>query len=295
MDPQDGDHPAFISQGVTQARRFYLNLNPSKSSELVVLCGGWERCAANYANTRPSFPNYVVEFVVGGKGWLDLDGKSYALHRGAAFAYGPAISHSIRTSCEERLSKYFLDVDGYRCVPLLEDSGILPGSFRIVAEPDAVEAAFEQVVSSGLSGGRQVARIVALLTEVLLLRISERNTTPRLRYGSYQTFARCRSLLDENYLELCSAESAAKACNVDPAYLSRLFAQNGCEPPYRYLTRKKMAHAAELLHGGGVIVREVADRLGMDPFQFSKSFKRSYGIAPSTFLARHRGRADQSN
>jgi len=290
MSRVDPPQPAFISRAVTQARRFYLPLNPARERKFTVLCGGWERCAPNYEINRRRFPYCVVEFVAGGEGWLELDGKSHPLRRGVAFAYGPENPHRIRTDPSKCLSKYFVDVGGGPCRELLGEAGLPPGTCRTVAEPEAVEAAFEQVIAAGQSGGRFAARIAALQTETLLLRMAEVPVAGDARQRSGQTFARCRAHLDAHFLALATAEAAARACHVDPAYLSRLFAMHGCEPPYRYLMRKKMAHAAELLHGGSLLVREVADRLGMDAFQFSKAFKRVHGIAPAKFLARHGGR-----
>jgi AraC-like DNA-binding protein len=272
---------------VTQSRRFYLQLNPGREGKFTVLCGGWERCAPNYEINRRRFPYFVVELVAGGEGWLELDGSTHALRRGVAFAYGPETPHRIRTDPAKCLSKYFVDVSGGPCCELLEEAGLSPGSCRTVAEPEAAEAGFELVIAAGQGGGRFASRRAALLTEALLLRMAEAPAAGDSRQRSWQTFARCRAHLDAHFLELASAEAAARACHVDPAYLSRLFAMHGCEPPYRYLMRRKMAHAAELLHGGSLIVREVADRLGMDAFQFSKAFKRVHGIAPAKFLARH--------
>ncbi len=44
-----------------------------------------------------------------------------------------------------------------------------------------------------------------------------------------------------------------------------------------------MMHAATLLDGGGRIVREVAEELGLDPFHFSRVFKRVHGVSPAEF------------
>ena len=66
-----------------------------------------------------------------------------------------------------------------------------------------------------------------------------------------------------------------------------VFARHGYGSPYRYLTRRKMLHAAALLDSGVLLVREVADRLGLDAFQFSRVFKRVHGISPSDFVRRH--------
>ncbi len=47
-----------------------------------------------------------------------------------------------------------------------------------------------------------------------------------------------------------------------------------------------MQHAAALLDGGQMIVREVAEQLGLDGFHFSRVFKRVHGVSPAEFLRR---------
>ena len=47
-----------------------------------------------------------------------------------------------------------------------------------------------------------------------------------------------------------------------------------------------MRHAAALLDGGRMIVREVAEQPGLDPFHFSRVFKRVHGVSPAEFLRR---------
>jgi AraC-like DNA-binding protein len=49
-----------------------------------------------------------------------------------------------------------------------------------------------------------------------------------------------------------------------------------------------MRHAAALLDGGKLIVREVAEQLGLDAFHFSRVFKRVHGVSPAEFLKRRR-------
>src|SRR5207248_1628193 len=121
---------------------------------------------------------------------------------------------------------------------------------------------------------------------ILLLKIADAGSPVQGQQQSYQTYLRCRAFLDENFEEVSTAEEAAAACHVDPAYLSRLFTRYDSESPYRYLLRKKMLLAAALLDEGRLIVREVADELGMDPFHFSRVFKRVHGISPMGFLRR---------
>jgi len=53
--------------------------------------------------------------------------------------------------------------------------------------------------------------------------------------------------------------------------------------------RLRMNRAAEKLRSPGVLVSEVADDLGFsDPFHFSRTFKRVFGVSPSSFMALQR-------
>jgi AraC family transcriptional regulator, alkane utilization regulator len=56
------------------------------------------------------------------------------------------------------------------------------------------------------------------------------------------------------------------------------------EPPKRYITRTRLAHAAALLHKTDASLAEIAARAGYaTEFSFSKAFKRRFGVAPGAY------------
>jgi AraC-like DNA-binding protein len=67
------------------------------------------------------------------------------------------------------------------------------------------------------------------------------------------------------------------------AFAARFTALIG-EPPLTYLTRWRMAKAAQLLRAGTANVSEIADRVGYEAeAAFSKAFKRWIGTAPGAY------------
>lgn len=291
MDRSPVEPPSFVSRQVREARRFYLNLNPPAGQRLTVVCGGWERCAADFRVERADFPFLCVEFVASGSGRLMLEGKERPLRRGSIFSYGPGVAHRIEADATNPLVKYFMDFSGREGLELLRAGSLMPGSHRTAGNPGELEEAFEQVLASGRKAGPQVERIVALQTEILLLTLAESTAAGGSREQSHQTYLRCRRCIEERFLEFNTAAEVATACHVHPAYLSRIFGLHGRETPYHALLRCRMTHAAALLDGGGRIVREVAEDLGLDPFHFSRVFKRVHGVSPADFLKRRRGAA----
>lgn len=281
--------PSFMSQQVAEARRFYLSTFPRRQQGPRVVSGGWERCARDYRIRRTGFPYLTVEFVAGGRGTLQIGGREHALVRGTVFAYGPGITHVITTDPANRLSKYFVNFSGRGAAAAMRDAGIAAGACHAVAVVDEVQAAFEHLLATGRRGTQTAAQVAALQGQILLLMVSE----VRLPSGTHEsqalhTFRKCQRFLEENFATVNTAGEIASACHIAPAYLSRLFRRFAAQPAYRFLMRLKMNHAATLLEQKRLMVREVADAFAMDPFHFSRAFKRVHGLSPVAFL-RSRG------
>lgn len=148
-----------------------------------------------------------------------------------------------------------------------------------------VRHAFDTLVRLGTTPDRHTARACALQLELLVL-VMQRAMQPGTPSGrrALASFERCRQHLDRNLLPLRTLGKAAASCHVDTSYLCRVFQRFHGERPFRYLQRLQMQWAAERLHHSGRLVREVADEMDIDLFQFSRTFKRIHGVSPSAFL-----------
>lgn len=104
---------------------------------------------------------------------------------------------------------------------------------------------------------------------------------------------------DETYTAACdflrarcddptlSVEEAARAVQVSPSQLRRLFHARRGESPCRYLGDLRLARAAELLSRGESTVAQTAERCGFaDARYFARVFKARYGCTPSQFRLR---------
>jgi len=84
-------------------------------------------------------------------------------------------------------------------------------------------------------------------------------------------------------------ELAAEVALSRSAFSAR-FRQLVGEPPKRYVTRTRLAHAAALLHRTDASLAEIAHKIGYgSEFSFAKAFKRSFGIAPGTYRGQQHG------
>lgn len=288
-ESSDAGAPEFLSRQVTAARRFYLDLRPAPRVPLSVVCGGWEECSPDYAIDRDSFPYFSVEFVTRGRGEVRLGkGRPRPLSAGTLFTYGPGVAQRIRTAEDEPLGKYFIDFAGSRARRLLDEAGLAPGSIVTLGPTGEVREAFELLLRLALDRDPHTERACALQLEllILLVRRAQRPASPAERRAR-DTFERARRLIDARFLALRGLDEIAAAAHVNASHLCRVFRRFQGEQPFRYLQRRRMQWAAARLDGDGRLVREVADELGLDPFHFSRVFKRVHGVPPSAFARRH--------
>lgn len=283
LPPSSPAEPPFVSHQVTDARRYYLNLTPSRRDLLAIICGGVERMLPDYVVTRTDFPHFAVELVVEGKGTLFLNRHKYRLAPGVLFAYGPGVAHSIVNNPRHPMRKYYMDFSGRDGVRLLVAAGLASWrALHVSAVHEFVEL-FESLDREARDEGPLAREMCSAIGRTLLLKIQQRTVSGGSRIPrSFTTYERIRQHVERHHERLLSVEDIARECHLTPVYVSRLFRRFGRTGAYQFLLRLKMNRAAELLRDEGLLVKEAAERMGFaDAFQFSRAFKRVLGAPPT--------------
>jgi transcriptional regulator GlxA family with amidase domain len=98
-------------------------------------------------------------------------------------------------------------------------------------------------------------------------------TDPRIRF--------VLALMERHRATPLSIEDLARAVNLSPAHLRRLFQRElGCSPA-RTSRELRLDHARHLLQTSFLTVKQVMAATGWnDPSHFSREFKRRHGQAP---------------
>jgi AraC-like DNA-binding protein/quercetin dioxygenase-like cupin family protein len=274
--------PDYFSIQVSQARRFYLNLNPSPQANLAVVSGGVEHCTSDYLIHRKSFPFYAIEFVAQGSGRLKFKQTEHELRPGSVFSYAPGVAHEISTDPHQPLTKYFADFAGLQAAKLLKSCQMRPGTISQIFPPSEIQPLFDELIRCGLRGTIQAPHICGRLLEGLLLKVAEsRAPLPGREALAFTTYRQCLDYIQRHFLRLRSLEQIGRECHVNDAYLCRLFKQYHHLTPYRLLIRLKMNYAAERLQSPGVLAKQVAQETGFtNQYHFSRAFKSVLGVSP---------------
>lgn len=277
--------PSFISRQVSRARRYYFNLSTTANAPLRIALGGWERVRSDYTIVRRSLPYFSIEFVAEGQGQLTLDGQRYDLAPGVVFAYSPGCQLTIEASWPQAMLKYYVTFVGRRADALLKSMRLSPSGVLCVAAPLEVREILDLMQYYGESHTRLSEQLCASLLPTLRHKIVEQTVgEATIDTPSLETYRRLHELIDRDFLALKGIAEAAACCGVSVAYACRLFQRFGHVTPYQYLMRRKMKHAADLLSHGKMLVKDVANCLEFDDqYQFSRAFKRVFGVSPAQF------------
>ena len=280
------DTASLLSQQVSGARYFFLNLAPRRTGPLALVMGGREHCNPDYAIERRSFPFHGLEYVAAGRGTVKLDGRQQVLGPGMAFAYTPTTRCEIHTDPGDPMVKYFLTFAWVDVPRRLKRCGVPPGRVRQLAAHGEVASVLEDLVREGQRSGALARRICATLAELLLLKIEDTSSlAPHASEPAREAFLRCKALIDAQAERLATLEEIARAANVEASSVCRWFRRYQGTSPYQYLLRRKMNIAAEHLIEKGGLVKEAAQRVGFaDPYHFSRAFKAVHGVAPRALL-----------
>ena len=85
-----------------------------------------------------------------------------------------------------------------------------------------------------------------------------------------------------------SVSRLARAVNLSPSYLTRLFRMHLGVSPAQYDRHARLANARDLMLASFLSVKQVMAAVGWtDPSHFSREFKRRYGASPRELRSQH--------
>src|SRR5258708_38559188 len=119
--------------------------------------------------------------------------------------------------------------------------------------------------------------------------------TPRIRWRGMsrateernRRMLRARDTMDRAFAQPVDVPALARVAHVSPAHFSRQFRATFGETPHRYLQRRRVERAMELLRETGRPVTEICFDVGFNSLgTFSRTFRAIVDESPSAYRAR---------
>lgn len=274
---------------ISQAEYFYYDIGPEHLDEFAIVCGGHELCAGDFSIDRQSYPYYVIEYGIRGRGFIEIDGVEHEMTSGVIAGFAPGMTHKYSVDPKDPLEHIFLVITGSGVEEIFEKCHIIKRGAMMSYEPQRSLEIFSNIIDTGLQKSPFSQELCCVYLKTVLFEQATADVQKGRHHSeSERTYHRCRSYIDQNFSEITSVTEVADNCSINIRYMARLFKLYGSIKPQEYVMRLKMNRAGQLLLNSELPVKNIAMLVGFeDPYHFSRNFSKFHGISPKQYRSKH--------
>lgn len=270
---------------------YVLQLSDHKFHDLHLCFCGYAKCEPLHSFGPAVRPNYILHYILEGKGRYCLDDAQYELQAGQGFLIEPQTQTFYQADREEPWTYLWVGFDGGHAREYLKDLGL--NSRQLIFQCSHGEELKQLVVSmlkNNTSSTTNQFLLEGLLYSFFSVLAQDLDVLSSAESNDDNLYIRMAiQYIHNNYSNSIKVSDIADYVCIDRSYLYKLFRQNLNLSPQDYLANYRITRAAELLTLTDLPVGGVALSCGYkDPLVFSKAFKAIQGITPTQYRKKNR-------
>jgi AraC-like DNA-binding protein len=258
--------------------------------ELSIFNCGLEKCAAGHTWGPGIRDHYLIHLVLAGKGTFQTAGRTWDVQSGDLFLAVPNQLIAYTADAEQPWEYCWVGFNGACAhalvsqLPFTDDEPV-----HHTKDPEGLRRALSEIFHARGPEPQDEAAMVGYLYLFMAALMKEtRDHKPRAASSANQYVLNAIKYIQFNYSHDISIDDVAASVGISRSHLYRVFMSNMGKSPIDYLTEYRINEACKLLRSGSLSIAEVAVSVGFfDQFYFSRVFKKSQGLPPSKYAARH--------
>jgi AraC-like DNA-binding protein len=224
---------------------------------------------------------YVFEYVVKGKGYIDTKTDRYSVVAGDAYFLNRLQQHIYYADKDEPYEKLFIVVKGDFVDSIVSSYRLNAG---VIVKKTNIKHIFEELLSI-LETDKLTREHYDKIT-VCLLKIAQ--SMSDIKYESVplkQPLAEMiGTYINDHIYEHITLHGISGALNISKSHIERVFKEKFGETPLKYVAKRKIDLAANLLLSTNFSIEEISDFFSFsDAKHFSKSFKARFNLSPMRY------------
>ncbi len=276
----------------------YLDSLRENSTELSLTCCGKEHCLPLHSYQKPR-EEYVLHFVLSGKGIYTVGSKSWVVKQGQMFLVVPGTDYFYVADDEDPWYYAWVGFVGQSAEDVMRECGFSVPSMplnNLVMEAPKAEMVLSCInrilscrylnLSNDLYRRSALMELMGIVLEKTRTKMTEENTRIAVKRehssGIYVNYA--IEYIRSAYAEGISSSDVAAHIGISRTYLNTCFQKELGISTQRFLIGYRMHTAANLLMNTPSQINEIAAAVGYsDPLAFSKGFKKQFGMSPQRY------------
>lgn len=237
-----------------------------KFTELNPVIIGEHKCAPGNSY-GPAITNYtIIHYVLSGKGSFVNQHGTYKVSEGEAFIINPGEVTQYSADKDNPWHHMWIGFNGAKSTRFKELSPIINPPGKI----------FKEMLLAEDYGDTAEEYLLGKLYEIYAVMFS--GNSEKEDY-----ILKITNYVNTNFQDECDVYTIAKMLNLERHYLSRMFHKKTGKTLKNFITEKRMEQAKKLLSEGNTVAHSAYMSGYKDPFLFSKTFKKMYGIPPKSW------------
>lgn len=258
------------------------------SVDLYLSYCGMEECDPGHFYGPIARTEYLIHYILSGKGMYQVDGKTYNLGKNNAFIIYPNEITYYQADKDDPWTYIWIGFGGVKAESCLDYASLnrnnRVGVFN--CKNELLDCLKGMLNASKLTYANDLKRegflfmfLSALINEK---NTNEHNNTHDYPYQIYVEHA--LEFIDHNYEKDIKVNDIANYIGIDRSYLTNIFKKIMHISPQQYLINYRFDKACSLLKSTNLPVSAISTLVGYsDPLSFSKSFKTYYKTSPTQY------------
>lgn len=258
------------------------------SVDLYLSYCGMEECDPGHFYGPIARSEYLIHYILSGKGMYQVDGKTYQLGKNDAFIIYPDEITFYQADKDNPWTYIWVGFGGAKAESCLNYASLNKdnrvGVFK--CKDELLRCVKGMLNASKLTYANDLKR-EGFLFMFLSALINENNSNElhNVHDYPYQIYVEhALEFIDHNYEKDIKVNDIANYIGIDRSYLTNIFKKIMHISPQQYLINYRLEKARNLLKSTNLSISEISEQVGYpDPLSFSKIFKMYYKISPTEY------------
>lgn len=248
---------------------------------------GREACAPGYSFGPSVRENYVIHYILSGKGQLNIDNFTLDLEAGNVFILPRDIITFYQADHKNPWDYIWVGLSGTKIESYLKRSSLME-DFKInnVADSSFIKSLIEIQELSDETYNQNIDLLMdSKIYQMLYYLVTEfpsRQLSPPTPQEQY--FNEATRYMYNHFNQKITIKDIYEHLNLSRSYFHHIFIQQAGISPKEFLTSLRMKKAGDLLLKSDNNITTISISVGYkDPLSFSKAFKKFYGLSPNHY------------
>ena len=234
----------------------------------------------------------MIHYILSGRGYYRLNGKTYCLGEDDAFLIRPDELTYYEADKKNPWTYTWIGFQGVKIKSYLERTSLLSSPVFHYEKDDRIRLCHEKMFEASHLPSNRDLIMNSILYEYLFLLASKfprEQLSPREKQISY--VEEVLKYMESNYAQSISIQSLADSLGLNRSYLHRLFKSATGSSLLEYLLELRIQKACTLLQETDLAVSIISLSVGYEnTLYFSRLFCKKKGVSPSLYRENHGNR-----